>query len=144
MALLMGALHDLDDGILSPMLTPTTFGNRPPSALNTQAVRAHAAINMEWLMQLGCNANDAAKQVAAALSAGGFRSRQKKGPAPATVADWRHRLKKGQGTEIECETFHDLEKGMSIEVPDGSETSVLRRNLLKKLEQLVRDARVGN
>ena len=139
LAMLMGALNDLDDGKQPPLLAPVIYGNRPPDSHAVQSMRAYAALTMDWLMRLGLKKMDAAAKVAGALDGTGCSFGQHRGSPAKTVASWRDRLKQGRALAFETSVWRDL-----LETPLGFGTSndaALRRDSLAKLEQLVRKTR---
>ena len=142
LAMLVGALHDLDDGTQAPLLTPKVFGNRPPDSSAVQAVCAYAAWTMDRLMQLGSKRLEAAAKVANTLTAAGFSFGQYKGSPPNTVASWRERLMRGKGRPFEASVWQDLQDNMLQFGTDNQ--SVLQRELLQTLEHLTRAARTDN
>lgn len=142
LAMLIGALHDLDDGKQTPLLTPTVFGNRPPDSHAVQAVCAYAAWTMDWLMRLSVKKSDAASKVANTLQAAGFTFGQFRGLPKNTVAAWRDRLKRGNGRAFEASVWQDLQD-TDWQIGTVSK-SALQRDILQMLEHVTRAARADS
>ena len=135
LAMLLGALNDLDDGRQMHLLTPTVHGNRPPDSHAAQAICAYAAWTMDCLMHLGISRSDSASKVARALEAADFSFGQYRGSPRKTVASWRDRLKRGKGRPFEASVWDDLKN----ELGEGDE-----RVLLQRLTHLTRAARTDD
>jgi len=93
---LMAALGDLAHGTGSPWLQAAPRTVKPKPRTSQAAVRRIAVLAMSELMEARRSKHDAARMVAAAISAGGLpvEPRKTEGqPAPvwATVAGWRER-----------------------------------------------------
>ena len=118
LAMLIGALHDLDDGKQPALLAPAKREGRSPDSHAVQSVRTYAAWTMDWLMRLGSKKSDAARDIAGVLTKIGFSFGQYRGSPPKTVASWRDRLKRSNAAEFEALAFWDL---MESEVTFGTE-----------------------
>jgi hypothetical protein len=93
---LNSAISDLADGRVSPMFRPV---NRRPGRRTTSRVEAlimgMAARAMSELMEAGATLDEAARQVAQAIRAGGVIGHKK--ISAATVKNWRARIMEGPG-----------------------------------------------
>lgn len=142
LAMLVGALNDLDDGKQSPLLAPMVFGNRPPDSHAVQSVRAYAAWTMDHLMQLDCRRIEAATQVANTLKSAGFSFGQDRGSPPNTVASWRDRLKQGKAGSFETSVWEDL---LGTPLTFGTDNrGAIRRDFHNRLGHIARCVRVDS
>lgn len=91
------ALHELEEGIVHPMLEKTVVRHRPKAGQATDSLVTFAALALEAAVQDKTPLNTAARQVATALHARGYRQPNGKPITAATVKNWRARASEGPG-----------------------------------------------
>lgn len=140
LAVLMGALNDLDDGRQAEILTPATFSNRHPDDWLTRSIHAHAAATLELLMRQGFGRDEAAAHIARSLKRAGFRFGQRRGDPKNTVINWRAKLNTEKAARFDADQYRDLLESVEI---ISSDRAAVRRDLLARLEHLVKAFRAA-
>jgi hypothetical protein len=86
---LRGALLDLDEKIVDPLLRPVRGLGPPPSSMARQALKGHVAAAVQRLFQAGMSTSDAHRLVAKELKKLGLRPERGSGDLTATtVRHW--------------------------------------------------------
>lgn len=94
---LLYAIHDLDNGRLSPMFHHTVSGGRPPTAFSDKLFRATAAVLMTLYQDPKLGDGDPATMVARKLNRLGYRDDQKKKITGVQVNAWRNEFRSSKG-----------------------------------------------
>lgn len=141
------ALTDADDGIPSQILHVKRKGGRKPESTGRKGVRAYSALTVDLLMKTGLTRREAAKRTAAKLKLFGVRKQGGGGPdiTPETVLAWRDSIKADLGTTFAAEIYEEMLKRLpSADNSDSAAKSALRRDVLKRLESVLRQVRAND
>ena len=144
LSVLTAALSDHDAGIPSPLLQVNQRRGRKTDSMVRKSVRAYAALTLDLLMRTGLRREEAAKLVAAHLQklgvtrhGGGEHAIQS-----GTVIRWRDNISGDIGKGFAAEIYEERRKDIGF--VEGADPVTIRRDLLKRLERIVRAFRAAD
>lgn len=135
-AVIMGALADLDNNVVHPILKPRQLANRSQSGSLRSAIKALAVSTADKLHECGHTRPYSDKMVAISLKKKGFKIERNAPVAAATIAAWRTTIRSGDRSAMKklYESFHS-EWPLLIEKAKPKEAQAM---LIDDFEDMVR------
>jgi hypothetical protein len=139
---LMAALHDLESGTVSPMLTPTKINNRKPQSSFRKEIRAAVIFVIDDLIHHGMPLDEAAKFAALLLKQAGVPIKgRREVPDWRTIIGWRNDHSRLDTSDQEAITLTEFRKTFSS--PAGIPLKQRKDQLLKGLSPIFSKMQAG-